>query len=131
MGSTAAAGRGGALTVSALSKDLGVERRTLERRWRLLHLAPKEFLDWITLVFAAHIAERHHLEISGAGELLGMDAKRVERCRLRLKPLFNTDSVEAVLMAMTRRLSRIRIPHPRPDWDLRGEVVPLYEAAGL
>jgi len=124
-----AAGRGRTLTVSALSKDLGVERRTLERRWRLLHLAPKEFLDWITLVFAAHIAERHDLEIYDAGELLGMDAKRVERCRLRLKPLFNTDSVEAVLMAMTRRLTQIRVPRPRPATDFRGEV-PLFEVAG-
>ena len=124
-----AAGRGGTLTVSALSKDLGVDRRTLERRWRLFHLAPKEFLDWITLVFAAYIAERHDLEFYDAGDLLGMDAKRLQRCRLRLKPLFRTDSVEAVLMAMSRRLSRIRVPHPRPATDLRRDV-PLYEAAG-
>jgi len=126
-----AAARGGTLTVSALSKDLGVERRTLERRWHQFHLAPKEFLDWIVQVFAAYMAERYSREIDDTAEILGVNAQRLRRCRVRLKRLQRTDSVEAVLMHMSRRFSRIRVPHPRPAWDLRGEVVPLYEAAGL
>jgi len=126
-----AAGRGASLTVSGLSKGLGVERRTLERHWRQFHLAPKEFLDWIVLVFAAYMAERHNVEIYDTGELIGMDTKRLRRCLLRLKHGSGTDGVDAVLMQMSRRFTRIRLPHQRPDWDLRGELVPLYEAAGL
>jgi hypothetical protein len=125
-----AAGRGGTLTVSGLSNDLGVDRRTLERRWRQFHLAPKEFLAWTVLVFAAYMAEKHNLQTYDTGAFLGLDAKRLQRCRLRLKSLFRIDSVEAVLMQMSRRLARIRVPNPRPAWDLRGDVVPLYEAAG-
>lgn len=126
-----AAGKGGSLTVSALAKSLSVERRTLERRWRQFGLAPKELLDWIVLAFAAYVADRHNLEIDETGEILGLDTKRVQRCRIRLKQPSRTESVNAVLMQMSRRFSRIRVPHPRPEWDLRGEVVPLYEATGL
>jgi hypothetical protein len=125
-----AAGRGDGLTVSSLSKDLGVERRTLERRWHVFHLPPKEFLDWIILVFAVWVADRHSLPLYDTGELFGIEPIRLQRTRRRLKRLYRTNSVEDVLMQLSHRFDRLRVPQ-RPACDLRGEVAPLYEAAVL
>jgi hypothetical protein len=71
------------------------------------------------------------MQFYDSSDVLGLNAQRLRRCRLRLKGLYRLESVEAILMHMSRRFSKIRVRHARPDWDLRGEVVPLYEAAGL
>jgi len=82
------------------------------------------------VVFAAYVAETHGIRIYDANELLGMDAKRLRRSRLRLRGLFKADGgVERVLMYLSRRFTRQRLPRASRDGRVFLDV-PLYEAAG-
>ncbi len=106
-----AAREGDTLTVSRVAKDLGMERRTLERRFRLLGLPkPKELLDWIVVVFAAYVAERRGSRLYPAAPLLGLSEVRFRRTRLRLRTLRRaTGGVALVLQQMSDRISRCRL----------------------
>lgn len=126
-----AEGKAEALTVSRIASALGAERRTLERRWRRMHLpAPKELLDWVVVTFAAYVAERHGIRIYAAHDLIGMEETRLRRSRLRLKTLPRADGgVELVLMHLSRRFTRTGFR--RAPGDRRASVdVPLYEVGG-
>lgn len=105
---TLGAGKGDTLTVSFIASELGADRRTLERRWRIWSLpSPKDFLAWIIILFAAYLSERHRISVYDTNELLGMSVERLRRCRLRLRPrpLFEK-GVEPVLTALTRRIAQ-------------------------
>lgn len=103
-----AAGHGDTLTVSVIASDLGADRRTLERRWRNWNLpSPKELLNWITILFAAYLAERHHVSIYETNGLLGMSPERLRRCRFRIRPLPLVErGLDPILVALARRISR-------------------------
>ena len=103
-----AAGKGDTLTVSFIASALNADRRTLERRWRSWNLpAPKEFLDWVVVLYAAYLSERHRISFDDTNRLMGMSSERLRRCRFRLRPRPLVEKgVEPILAALTRRMTR-------------------------
>lgn len=106
-----AARKGDSITVSRVAKELRMARRTLERRFRTLGLPkPKEFLDWIVVVFAAYVARGQGTQLYALGPRIGLSEARMRRTRLRLRTLRRaTGGVARVLSQLSDRITLYRM----------------------
>lgn len=72
-------------TVESAARALGLSKRTLERRVRCDGLpAPKELIDWITLLHVSFIASRGSTSISRVARCTGITANDLYRIKSRL-----------------------------------------------
>jgi len=72
-------------TVESAARALGVSKRTLERRVRCDGLpAPKELIDWITLLHVSFVASRGSTSISRVVRCAGINANDLYRIKSRL-----------------------------------------------
>jgi len=106
-----AARKGDTLTVARVAKELGMARRTLERRFQSLGLPkPKEFLDWIVVVFGVYVAGSQGTQLYALGPRMGFSEARMRRTRLRLRTLRSaTSGVARVLQQLSDRITRFRL----------------------
>ncbi len=72
-------------TVESAARALGLSKRTLERRVRCDGLpAPKELIDWITLLHVSFVASRGSTSISRVARCVGVNANDLYRIKSRL-----------------------------------------------
>ena len=72
-------------TASATARAVGVSVRTLERRLSSESLpTPKQFVDWLTLLLVAVMAEQKQMSLARAAQNVGLTSNDLYRLRCRL-----------------------------------------------
>lgn len=75
------------VTVNAISRQLRLSPRTLERIWSRRRLpAPKVFLDWLILLLVYYEARTSSAPVGTVARTLGLDGQRLYRLKKRLIP---------------------------------------------
>lgn len=104
----------GRLTVGQLATGLGLSLRTLERTWHDAALpAPKELLEWLSLLFAGLLSGQSGISVASAARGLGIDTQQLYRFRQRLLPgalRSSREEFETVLLAFAGRCRTLRRP---------------------
>jgi len=95
------------LTVGGLASGLGISERTLERSWCETSVpAPKELLEWITLLFVGLLSAQSGFSVASAARGLGIDTQALYRLRHRLLSTDlrqGRDDFEVVFLAFADR----------------------------
>lgn len=104
----------GRLTVGKLATGLGVSQRTLERTWRDAPLpAPKELLEWLSLLLAGLLSAQSGISVASAARALGIDTQQLYRFRKRLLPRVlrsSREEFDTILLAFAGRCRSLTRP---------------------